>query len=76
MEDAEIKAKIIDFLTKKSSGGKKMHYLSDIAKGIDMKKAEIKKVVQGMIEAGEIEPWSSGSTTYYMLPGARDTENL
>lgn len=75
MEDAEIKKAIIDFLEKKSKT-KKMHYLSDIAKGIDMKKKDIKTAVQEMIEAGEIEPWSSGSTTYYMLPGARDTENL
>ena len=75
MEDAEIKKAIIDFLEKKSKT-KKMHYLSDIAKGIDMKKKDIKQAVQEMIENGEIEPWSSGSTTYYMLPGARDTENL
>ena len=75
MEDAEIKKAIIDFLEKKSKT-KKMHYLSDIAKGIDMKKKDIKQAVQEMIEHGEIEPWSSGSTTYYMLPGARDTENL
>lgn len=75
MEDAEIKKTIIEWLEKKSKT-KKMHYLSDIAKGIGLKKKEIKSVVQEMIEAGEIEPWSSGSTTYYMLPGARDTENL
>ena len=75
MEDAEVKKSIIEFLEKKSKT-KKMHYLSDIAKGIGLKKREIKKPVQEMIEAGEIEPWSSGSTTYYMLPGARDLENL
>ncbi|MBW1708520.1 MAG: sulfite reductase [Deltaproteobacteria bacterium] len=75
MEDAEVKQSIFDFLEKKSKT-KKMHYLSDIAKGIGLKKREIKKVVQAMIEAGEIEPWSSGSTTYYMLPGSRDVENL
>jgi len=75
MEDAEIKKTIIEFLQNKSKT-KKMFYLSDIAAGIDMKKKDIKNAVQEMIEAGEIEPWSSGSTTYYMLPGARDTENL
>ncbi len=75
MEDAEIKQTIIEWLEKKSKT-KKMHYLSDIAKGIGLKKKEIKKVVQEMIEAGAIEPWSSGSTTYYMLPGARDVENI
>jgi len=75
MEDAEIKKSIITFLEEKSKT-KKMHYLSDIAKGIGMKKREIKQAVQEMIEHGEIEPWSSGSTTYYMLPGARDVENL
>ena len=75
MEEAEVKQGILDFLEKKSKT-KKMHYLSDIAKGIGLKKREIKKVVQAMIEAGELEPWSSGSSTYYMLPGARDMENL
>jgi DNA-binding MarR family transcriptional regulator len=75
MEDAEIKQAILDFFEKKS-GSKKMHYLSDIAHGIGLKKKEIKEVVQQMIEKGEIEPWSSGSTTYYMMPGARDTETL
>jgi UDP-2,3-diacylglucosamine pyrophosphatase LpxH len=75
MEDAEIKKTILDFLATKTKA-KKMFYLSDIADGIGMKKREIKKAVQDMIEHGEIEPWSSGSTTYYMLPGARDVENL
>lgn len=75
MEDAEVKQAILDFLEKKSKV-KKMHYLSDIAKGIGLKKKEIKKVVQVMIEDGSIEPWSSGSTTYYMLPGSRDVENI
>lgn len=75
MEDAEIKQAIIEWLEKKSKT-KKMHYLSDIAKGIGLKKKEIKQAVQEMIESGQLEPWSSGSSTYYMLPGARDTENL
>ena len=75
MDDAEVKKSIIEFLEKKSKS-KKMHYLSDIAKGIGLKKKDIKKPVQEMIEQGEIEPWSSGSTTYYMLPGARDVESL
>lgn len=75
MDEAEIKQAVLDFLEKKSAT-KKMHYLSDIAKAIGIKKKELKKPVQEMIEAGQLEPWSSGSTTYYMLPGARDTENL
>ncbi|MBW2060468.1 MAG: sulfite reductase [Deltaproteobacteria bacterium] len=75
MEDAEIKQQILDWLEKKAKS-KKMHYLSDIAKGIGLKKKEIKKVVQGMIEDHSLEYWSSGSTTYYMLPGARDLEDL
>ncbi|MFH1139391.1 MAG: dissimilatory sulfite reductase D family protein [Pseudomonadota bacterium] len=75
MEEAEIKQAILDFFESKSKT-KKMHYLSDIAKGIGLKKKEIKDTIQKMIENGEVEPWSSGSTTYYMMPGARDTENL
>ena len=76
MDDAEVKQAVTDFLTKKSTSAKKMFYLSDIAKAIGIKKKELKKPIQEMIEAGEVEPWSSGSTTYYMLPGARDVENI
>ena len=75
MEEAEIKQAILEWLDKKSKS-KKMHYMSDIAKGIGLKKKEIKKVMQDMLQAGELDYWSSGSTTYYMLPGARDTENV
>ena len=75
MEDSEIKQAILDFFEKKSKS-KKMFYLSDIATGVEMKKKDIKKVVQEMIQEGAIEPWSSGSTTYYMLKGSRDAENL
>ena len=75
MDEAEIKQAVIGFMEKKAPN-KKMHYLSDIAKAIGIKKKELKKPIQEMIESGQVEPWSSGSTTYYMLPGARDTENL
>jgi DNA-binding MarR family transcriptional regulator len=75
MTDEEIKQAVLDFLQKKLAT-KKMHYLSDIAKAIDIKKKDLKKPIQEMIESGQVEPWSSGSTTYYMLPGARDVENL
>ena len=75
MEEAEIKQAILDWLEKKSAN-KKMHYMSDIAKGIGLKKKEIKHIMQDMVQEGTLEPWSSGSSTYYMLKGARDMENL
>ncbi|MFH1091197.1 MAG: dissimilatory sulfite reductase D family protein [Pseudomonadota bacterium] len=75
MDDAEIKQAVLDWLEKKSAS-KKMHYMSDIAKGIGIKKKDLKKPLQEMIAEGKIEPWSSGSTTYYMMTGARDKENL
>lgn len=75
MDDAEIKQAVLDWLEKKSVS-KKMHYMSDIAKGIGIKKKDLKKPLQEMIAEGKIEPWSSGSTTYYMMAGARDKENL
>lgn len=76
MDEAEIKQSILDFLEKKTKSGKAMHYMSDIAKGIGLKKKEIKKIMQAMIESRELDFWSAGSTTYYMLPGARDKEKL
>ena len=60
---------VVDFLTKKSKNKSKF-YLKDFYKIFpDDKPRMIKKVVNKMVETGELEYWSSGSTTMYGLKG-------
>jgi len=61
---------VVDFLTKKSKTKTKF-YIKDFYKLFpDDKPRMIKKVVNKMVETGELEFWSSGSTTMYGLKGA------
>ncbi len=51
---------------------KSRFYIKDVEKGLaDIPKSDIKKAVKEMIDEKRLEYWSSGSTTYLMLPGAR-----
>ncbi|MCF6246751.1 MAG: dissimilatory sulfite reductase D family protein [Desulfobacula sp.] len=60
---------VVAFLTKKSKNKTKF-YLKDFYKVFpDDKPRQIKKVVNKMVETGELEFWSSGSTTMYGLKG-------
>jgi len=60
---------VVDFLTKKSKTKSKF-YLKDFYDIFpDDKPRMIKKVVNKMVETGELEYWSSGSTTMYGLKG-------
>ena len=60
---------VVDFLTKKSKTKSKF-YLKDFYDIFpDDKPRMIKKVVNKMVETGELEFWSSGSTTMYGLKG-------
>ncbi len=60
---------VVDFLTKKSKTKSKF-YIKDFYKIFpDDKPRAIKKVVNKMVETGELEFWSSGSTTMYGLKG-------
>ena len=60
---------VVDFLTKKAKNKSKF-YLKDFYKIFpDDKPRMIKKVVNKMVETGELEFWSSGSTTMYGLKG-------
>ena len=60
---------VVDFLTKKAKTKSKF-YLKDFYKVFpDDKPRMIKKVVNKMVETGELEYWSSGSTTMYGLKG-------
>jgi hypothetical protein len=63
----EEKQKILDFF--KNSKGKTKFYLSDLKKAVpDMKKKELKKVTNEMIEEGTLSYYSTGSTTMLQLP--------
>ncbi|MGM0453596.1 MAG: dissimilatory sulfite reductase D family protein [Thermodesulfobacteriota bacterium] len=68
LEYEESKQKIIDGLTKKSKSKSKF-YFSDLAKILDAKPREAKKIVTKMVEEGILEFWSSGSTSMYGLKG-------
>lgn len=68
MEYEEQKQQIIDALTKKQKTKSKF-YFNDLAKILEMKPREAKKVVTKMVEEGILEYWSSGSTTMYGLKG-------
>ncbi len=72
----DLKQAILDFMKKSSSKGKKRVYAKDVSKGVADKfdKKEAKKMVQEMLTSGELAYWSSGSTTYVMLP--EDYEEL
>ncbi|THB73039.1 MAG: dissimilatory sulfite reductase-asociated protein DsvD [Desulfobacteraceae bacterium] len=61
---------VVDWLTKKQKSKTKF-YIKDFYKIFpDDKPRAIKKVINKMVETGELEFWSSGSTTMYGLKGA------
>jgi dissimilatory sulfite reductase D (DsrD) len=61
---------VVDFLEKKKKTKTKF-YIKDFYKLFpDDKPRAIKKVVNKMVTTGELEFWSSGSTTMYGLAGA------
>ncbi len=68
MEQAEASEKIKAALTKKLKNKSKF-YFNDLSKILDLKPRAAKKFVNKMVEDGELEYWSSGSTSMYGLPG-------
>jgi len=68
MEYEEAKQKVIDTLQKKQKTKSKF-YFSDLAKILETKPREAKKVINQMVTEGALEYWSSGSTSMYGLPG-------
>ncbi|MFP4444640.1 MAG: dissimilatory sulfite reductase D family protein [Desulfosudaceae bacterium] len=68
MELAEATEKIKTELEKKQKTKSKF-YFSDLQKILDMKPREAKKLINKMVENGDLVYWSSGSTTMYGLPG-------
>lgn len=68
MEYEEAKQKIVDGLTKKLKSKSKF-YFNDLAKILEAKPRDAKKIVNQLIVEGVLEYWSSGSTSMYGLPG-------
>ncbi len=66
---AEIKQKRLAFFQEKSKGEKKKFYIKDIVKGLPAEdRHAIQDAVKELLDGGAVKYWSSGSTTYLMLP--------
>jgi len=68
MDQAEATAKIVEALEGKK--GKSKFYFNDLAKILDLKPREAKKMINQMVQEGVLEYWSSGSTSMYGFKGA------
>jgi Mn-dependent DtxR family transcriptional regulator len=68
MEYEEAKEKIVTELTKKLKTKSKF-YFNDLAKILESKPRDAKKIVNKLVIDGVLEYWSSGSTSMYGLPG-------
>jgi MarR-like DNA-binding transcriptional regulator SgrR of sgrS sRNA len=68
MEYDEAKEKIVAGLTKKSKSKTKF-YFNDLAKILEMKPRQAKKLINQMVTEEVLEYWSSGSTSLYGLKG-------
>jgi hypothetical protein len=67
----EEKQAIIDYMKKKK--GKTKHYFNELCKALpDMKMRAAKKIINEMVNDGQLKYWSSGSTTLYILPEHAD----
>ncbi|MBT8368533.1 MAG: dissimilatory sulfite reductase D family protein [Deltaproteobacteria bacterium] len=69
MDYEEAKDKIVAGLQKKSKSKSKF-YFNDLAKILDMKPREAKKLINKLVTEEVLEYWSSGSTSLYGLKGA------
>jgi hypothetical protein len=69
----EAKQAIIDFMKKKK--GKTKHYFNELCKAVpDMKMRAAKKIINEMVNDGQLKYWPSGSTTLYLLPEAAEAD--
>ncbi len=69
MDYEEAKEKIVAKLEKKSKSKTKF-YFNDLAKILDMKPRQAKKLINRLVTEEVLEYWSSGSTSLYGLKGA------
>ena len=68
LEYEEAKEKLVAALQKKQKT-KSIVYFNDLAKILESKPREAKKVINRMVQEQVLEYWSSGSTSLYGLPG-------
>ena len=68
LEYEESKEKLVAALQKKLKTMSKF-YFNDLAKILDAKPREAKKVINQMVQEEILEYWSSGSTSLYGLKG-------
>ena len=68
LEYEEAKEKLVAALQKKQKTKSKF-YFNDLAKILEAKPREAKKVINRMVQEQVLEYWSSGSTSLYGLPG-------
>lgn len=68
MDYEEAKKRIVDGLTKKQKIKSKF-YFNDLAKILESKPRDAKKLINQMVQEGVLEYWSSGSTSMYGLKG-------
>ena len=68
MEYEEAKQKIVEGLTKKLKTKSKF-YFNDLAKILESKPRDAKKLINKMVQEGVLEYWSSVSTSMYGMPG-------
>lgn len=68
MDYEEAKQKVVQELTKKLKVKSKF-YFNDLAKILESKPRDAKKLVNQMVQEGVLEYWSSGSTSLYGLKG-------
>ena len=61
---------VIDFLKGKSAAKSKFYFKDFLPLFPDKGPREVKKVLTKLVNAGQLEFWSSGSTTMYGLKGA------
>ena len=69
MEYEEAKTKLVARLEKKSKSKTKF-YFNDLAKILELKPREAKKLINRMVQEEVLEYWSSGSTSLYGIKGA------
>lgn len=64
----EVKKAIFEFYDKKR-GSKTRFPMKDIVTALkDFNRREVKTTLMEMANAGDLKVWSSGSSSYYMLP--------
>jgi Dissimilatory sulfite reductase D (DsrD) len=76
MADAnEIRALVLKVMEKKQKRMMMNDLMKEVAKlDESVAKRDLKKVTTAMIQDQSLEYWSSGSTTYFALPGGKHAE--